>query len=536
MGQGGFAIVSQRRALVLLIFTISAALLPASAEDLMGGPSPAQVIDILAGDRLLVETEEGSIEVVALAGVASAVGDEEAMAFAASWLDGKSVWITRAGSEDPPAAVLHLSNPDGSMNETLCFNRMLLDAGYARPINNSSFDPYRTPPTYSTIYRDIAIRALGAPPVETVEDIADYLIESNMSERERAYAIYRWIAANIEYDAEGLFSGSYGDLSAEGLLRSRRSVCSGYTNLFEALANVSGLEAATIHGYSKGWGYEVGEPVGDANHAWNAVRIDGDWQLIDATWGAGYVDDSGRYVPDFEDYFFLTPPDQFIYRHLPEDPAWQLLGESLSLDEFENLAYLRPEFFEHGLVLTDERSILPAEGTLNVSLLAPDGVLVIARVFEGDLELDHTLAFSQRSGEEYEVMAAFPKPGFYILRIFARRAGDEGEYDWAMDYGVEAISGSTVSYPRIYGDFHTRGAHLFQPLEGRLAAGRGVGFSLIVPGAEDVAIICGEQFTTLAKDGDLFSGAAVLQGDTALAAARMPGAGSYEVMLGWGVG
>jgi len=25
-------------------------------------------------------------------------------------------------------------------------------------------------------------------------------------------------------------------------------------------------------------------------------------------------------------------------------------------------------------------------------------------------------------------------------------------------------------------------------------------------------------------------------GDTALAAARMPGAGSYEVMLGWGVG
>ncbi|MBN1323301.1 MAG: hypothetical protein JW986_04780, partial [Methanotrichaceae archaeon] len=299
----------------------------------MDDPYPARVADIIAGDRLLVEDGNGSREVLTLAGVAFVGGGDEgntvldsamhwllagvafvggddegeggydnesveATAFASSWLKGETVWIKRAGSEDPPAAVVHLSNPDGSLNETLCFNRMLLDAGYAQPLRDSGFDPYRTPPTYSVIYGEIVSRALDAPPVEAVEDLADYLIDPDMTDRERAYAIYRWIAANIEYDTEGLISGSYSDLSAEGLLRSRRSVCSGYTNLFEALANVSGLEARTIDGYSKGWGYEVGEPVGDANHAWNAVRINGDWQLIDSTWGAGYVDDSGSYVPD----------------------------------------------------------------------------------------------------------------------------------------------------------------------------------------------------------------------------------------------
>jgi transglutaminase/protease-like cytokinesis protein 3 len=72
------------------------------------------------------------------------------------------------------------------------------------------------------------------------------------------------------------------------------------------------------------------------NHSWNAVVVEGVFYLLDATWAAGNADLSnphGQFVFNFSDYFFCTPPDQFIYTHFPFDlvtnqprPCWQLLG------------------------------------------------------------------------------------------------------------------------------------------------------------------------------------------------------------------
>jgi transglutaminase/protease-like cytokinesis protein 3 len=44
-----------------------------------------------------------------------------------------------------------------------------------------------------------------------------------------------------------------------------------------------------LDGFAKGFGYKIGEPLSTPNHAWNAVRIDGNWYLLDATWDAGVV-------------------------------------------------------------------------------------------------------------------------------------------------------------------------------------------------------------------------------------------------------
>ena len=57
----------------------------------------------------------------------------------------------------------------------------------------------------------------------------------------------------------------------------------------------AGLEVETISGVSKGAGYEPGmftkNPYNndDCAHAWNKVKIDGTWFLMDATWSAGAV-------------------------------------------------------------------------------------------------------------------------------------------------------------------------------------------------------------------------------------------------------
>ena len=70
------------------------------------------------------------------------------------------------------------------------------------------------------------------------------------------------------------------------VLKNRFAVCSGYANLYQALGEKMGLKSAVVIGYAKGLGYLVGN-ASDANHAWNAVRINNSWYLIDATWGAG---------------------------------------------------------------------------------------------------------------------------------------------------------------------------------------------------------------------------------------------------------
>ena len=67
-----------------------------------------------------------------------------------------------------------------------------------------------------------------------------------------------------------------------------------YATAYAVLARFAGLECAVVEGFVKGFRYEPGDSVRDAsgslliNHAWNAVRVDGQWRLLDACAGARY--------------------------------------------------------------------------------------------------------------------------------------------------------------------------------------------------------------------------------------------------------
>ena len=196
-------------------------------------------------------------------------------------------------------------------------------------------------------YDAVDERALAAPPeVErSLESLAGYLTENAQSDEEKARAIYRWVTDRVEYDAPAYFSGRIADQSPFSVLRSKRSVCSGYSQLFEALGKASGLEVVTLRGHAKGYGYFPGSLL--AEHEWNAVRIDGKWRLVDATWGAGYMKE-GQFFREFSERFFLAPPEQLAFTHFPEDPAWQP-GPRLTRGEFESLPLPGPAFFNLGI-------------------------------------------------------------------------------------------------------------------------------------------------------------------------------------------
>jgi len=102
-----------------------------------------------------------------------------------------------------------------------------------------------------------------------------------------------------------------------------------------------GLESIVVTGLSRRMSGRGGD------HAWNAVKIGGQWQLLDVTWGAGFVDDDERFVRRYMPAFFATPPAFFILHHLPDDEQWQLLEKPVSKKEFDkqpNVNFSHPDW------------------------------------------------------------------------------------------------------------------------------------------------------------------------------------------------
>ncbi|MGL1894270.1 MAG: hypothetical protein OCD02_21750 [Spirochaetaceae bacterium] len=209
------------------------------------------------------------------------------------------------------------------------------------------------------VYKDIDQHALSTPKSVTgsIESLVKYLIEPTKNDLEKVRIIYRWVTNNIRYDSNAYFSGRYPSQDASYVLKTKKSVCSGYSNLFEALCLEAGIEVVTISGYAKGYSYKPGRSFNKTNHAWNVVNLDNKWFIIDSTWGAGYMNGK-KFVKEFEEFWFLTDPNKSIFSHLPEDPKWQLLTDPISKKTFQKSPNLKGNFFDLGFIINDVNSYI----------------------------------------------------------------------------------------------------------------------------------------------------------------------------------
>ena len=109
----------------------------------------------------------------------------------------------------------------------------------------------------------------------------------------------------------------------------------------------------TITGWAKGVDYRPGVAITSQplNHSWNAVYVDGDWQLIDSHWGTRFLQSESNVaenlVYEFDDFYFLTIPEQLAYTHRPQDSIWQLLSEPQTADQFEDYPLVKSYFFHN---------------------------------------------------------------------------------------------------------------------------------------------------------------------------------------------
>jgi len=85
--------------------------------------------------------------------------------------------------------------------------------------------------------------------------------------------------------------------------------------------------------------------------------------LLDVTWASGYQNYSGQYVQQYNNYYFLTPPDDFIRDHYPEDPKWTLLTAPPILREYAYTPFKNQAFSTHKVV-----SFKPSNGIIEANV------------------------------------------------------------------------------------------------------------------------------------------------------------------------
>ncbi len=88
---------------------------------------------------------------------------------------------------------------------------------------------------------------------------------------ETALNLHDWLTNHAYYD------GNYEYYGAEGVLLRGYGVCDSYSKAYLLLCRAAGIPVSRVTGSAGG------------SHAWNAIKINGEWYLVDVTWDDPYT-------------------------------------------------------------------------------------------------------------------------------------------------------------------------------------------------------------------------------------------------------
>ena len=213
----------------------------------------------------------------------------------------------------------------------------------------------------------------------SAEALAAQIEKDFSSETDKVRAIYKWLTLNINYDIEAYYNGqsrvnfSYSDqedlqrkLTAinthtiNQTLRTNKAICEGYAQTFRKVSELVDIPSLFISGYSKSTIGDIDNIPPQEDHAWNGVKINGKWHLLDATWGAGHTQGKG-WVQKFDDYYFLTKPEEFALTHLPKESGFLFTDKKIAMQEFYSTPIIKKAFSLNKLNL-----LTPLEGKILV--------------------------------------------------------------------------------------------------------------------------------------------------------------------------
>ncbi|ELT98198.1 hypothetical protein CAPTEDRAFT_136630, partial [Capitella teleta] len=125
------------------------------------------------------------------------------------------------------------------------------------------------------------------------------------------------------------------------------------TQFFIEMCRLAKLEAKEIRRVFRGQ-YVSAEGL-DATDCWAAVMIDQTGRLFDPDSASVKNVQVKPYTQRYDDHYFLTDPEAFIYTNFPLGEEWQLLARPVTRQEFNQLACLHSGFFMAGFTLESHR-------------------------------------------------------------------------------------------------------------------------------------------------------------------------------------
>jgi len=159
---------------------------------------------------------------------------------------------------------------------------------------------------FKTIY-DLNGRELSELNSE-LQNAADELINripENSSDYEKALFIHDSIINSAVYDLDGRDSDLNGPWdTAYGCLVEHKAVCRGYSCAYKLIMDKLGIECGIVSGFGK-----------TGNHAWNYIKLEGNYYWADLTWDDPLSDDGTQTLT--HKYCFLD--DRFLNDHTPAD-------------------------------------------------------------------------------------------------------------------------------------------------------------------------------------------------------------------------
>jgi hypothetical protein len=223
------------------------------------------------------------------------------------------------------------------MNKSIILIFLLLIVTEAFSIDLKSFD-----------YSKADSIAINFDPIfNSSQKLAIKLTKDLATEHEKFRVLFRWVTDHITYD--------YRQKSTDPkqVLKKRGAVCSGYANLLQQLCKYAGIECEIVNGYAKVDEVNHIGKIDKPDHAWNSVKLYNKWYLVDATWAAGFVN-KRRFTKKFNEFYYLTNPDQFIYRHFPVAKKWTLSTKKINLKEFGKMPIYKDLFFINDLSIANK--------------------------------------------------------------------------------------------------------------------------------------------------------------------------------------
>jgi hypothetical protein len=370
---------------------------------------------------------------------------------------------------------------------------------------------------YSANYKELRtlddrVKNISSADTQNIYTLSKALTEGLTTDLEKIYVIYKWATTNIAYDSEALATKNFRGIgNANTVIQRRKAICDGYAELVMRLGLQSGLLVEKLDGFAKGFGYKIGEPLSTPNHAWNAVRIDGKWYLLDSTWDAGVLDEkSNQFEFKNSNYnYFLTNPDIFNYSHYASDAKWNLSKNNWNKADFFSKVNAAEGAFKLGLNI-DKHS----NATINADSLPyvldynTDASLHGALSSNGSkLKGEWTFLKYDNNGRS-KLLVSAPSNGVYGLQLYGDFKKQSGVLHGFLEYKIN-VNNSLNNFgvfPQTFPPYNHSKVVLDSPLNGVLVANNIVKFKLKANGVQKLVIYQnGKAIETMKEEGGVFT-------------------------------